>query len=200
VGIGPEILFTRRPVRSLDELLHTRLWIWSSDDTLLPGMQALGVPVVGETPDRAARLYDEGRVDGFIAAPLAALAFQWSSQVRYLTPLRVATLNACVIVVQHAFDRLSSESQTALRREIAKALVRLEDSGRAQDEALLGGLFSKQGVTTVPISATFRAQFFRAALETRERIGARLVGKHTLEHVLALLADFRAEHRDSEAR
>ena len=56
------------------------------------------------------------------------------------------------------------------------------------------GVFEKQGLKHVPVSDTFRAEYFAAARAARERLGDKLVPRALMEHVLALLADYRAEH------
>ena len=49
----------------------------------------MGVHVVPLPLDKARRAYDEARIDGFLALPTAALAFQWSAQANYLSNLHV---------------------------------------------------------------------------------------------------------------
>ena len=115
-------------------------------------------------------------------------------------PLRLASLDACIIVANRAFDPLPQEYKTAIRNAAAHAIEPLEEMSRAQDDALLGGLFAKQGLTTIRPSADVRAEFFDAARAVREKMTSKLVPRELLDRVLTLLADYRAEHRDLEGR
>ena len=74
-------------------------------------------------------------------------------------------------------------------------LVGIEELGRKQDEELLGGLFAKQGLKAVPVSASFRAEYFAAAKVARERMSDRLIPRELVEKVLRMLADYRIEHQ-----
>jgi TRAP-type C4-dicarboxylate transport system substrate-binding protein len=197
-GVGPELIFSRKPIRSLAEAKATRLWVWGADDTLGPGLTAVGFSTVPSRLEEAGKLYDDGKVDGFIAAPAAALAFQWSARSKYLYPLHLASLDACVIVANRAFDPLPQEYKAVIRNAAAHAIGRVEETSRAQDDALLGGLFAKQGITIVPPSADGRSQFFDEARAAREKMGTALIPRALLDQVLTLLADYRAEHRDVE--
>lgn len=199
VSVGPEFVFARKPIRTLAELKATALWTWDVDNTLGPSLDAMGFKAVHASLQDAARLYDEGKIDGFIAAPAAALAFQWSAQARHLVPLRLAMLDACVLIANRAFDPLPEEHKAIIRHAAARGLGHLEDASRAQDEALLGGLFAKQGLTTVPVSQQLRAQFFDEARSLRERMNDPQLPRSLIERVLSLLADYRAEHREIEA-
>ncbi|MCU1276864.1 MAG: TRAP-type C4-dicarboxylate transport system, substrate-binding protein [bacterium] len=197
-GIGPELIFSRKPIHSLAEAKTTRLWTWGVDDTLGPGLSAVGFSTLPARLEEAGKLYDDGKVDGFIAAPAAALAFQWSARSKYLFPLRLASLDACVIIANRAFDPLPQEWKAIIRNAAAHAIGRVEETSRAQDEALLGGLFARQGITIIQPSADVRAQFFGEARAVRDKMMSKLISRELLDQVLTLLADYRAEHRDIE--
>jgi TRAP-type C4-dicarboxylate transport system substrate-binding protein len=198
VGIGPDLIFSRTPITSMDDLKKARLWIWESDTIFRSSWPVLGVPVVPTRIDDAWRAYDEKRIDGFFAVPSAALAFQWSAKTRYFTDLRVSFLRSCVLMSTRAYDVLSNEQRAALAQTAGKGIVQLEELGRRQDEQLMGGLFAKQGLIKTPVSEAFRADFFAQARAARDQIAAGLVPPALLQRVLTLLADYRAEHRASQ--
>jgi TRAP-type C4-dicarboxylate transport system substrate-binding protein len=157
------------------------------------GVRAVNLPI-----DEAAAAYEDGRVDGFISVPTAALAFQWSARVKYFTALSAALLPGCVVVSQRAFDLLSPAHQDTVRGSTAKFLARFADLGETQDRALLSGLLQHQGVIEVPVSDVLRAEFYEAARLARETLAEKLLDfKRTpptrLHEVIALLADFRAQ-------
>jgi TRAP-type transport system periplasmic protein len=198
-GLGPEVIFLRNPVHSLAELRKVRLWRWDLDVVAHMMSVEIGMQVVSLPLEQAARAYDEGRTDGFLGIPTAALAFQWSTQARYLLDLRTGYLQACLIIANRAVDRLPPEHRDAIRTAAAKLQARLEDIGREQDAALLGGLFAKQGLKVLVPSESFRAEFWDAARASRDRLGEKLVPKPLLDRVMGMLADFRAEHRKLES-
>ncbi len=192
-GLGPSVLFSRKPIRSLSELRATKLWTWNLNDIESSAARAMGIPVVSAPLNDAAKMYATGAIDGFLALPSAAVAFQWSIQAKYFTDLRLGYLTACLVVANRAFDRLPVEQQNILRGEFARADARFEDFGRRMDDELLGGLFEKQGLIAVPASETFRSQFFSAARQSRERLGG-IVQQQLIARVLQILVDYRAEH------
>jgi TRAP-type C4-dicarboxylate transport system substrate-binding protein len=194
LGVGPDIILSRRPVSTMAELRAERLWVWDLDDVYRMELPAMGMKVVTAPVDQAARAFDEGRLDGFIAVPTAALAFQWSHRSHSFTDLHVGFLRGCFIVSAKTFQQLSIEQQDALKTAHAKLLARLEDIGRTLDDQLTGGLFEKQGTHRIAASTTFRADFYDAARKMRETLGDRLVPPDLLTKVLSMLADYRAEH------
>jgi TRAP-type C4-dicarboxylate transport system substrate-binding protein len=168
--VGPDMLFTRTPVRSMADLRKQKLWFWDLDSVVKASMPALGIPAVPLALDQALRAFENNQVTGFLAVPTAALAFQWSAQARYLSDLRVGLLRGCVLVTTRALDALAIADQQAVRAAGAKVVARLEEAGRASDDALVGGLFEKQGVTMVRASNAFRADFLDAARTLRDKL------------------------------
>ncbi len=192
-GLGPTMVFSRTPVRTMAELRSTRLWRWDLDEWGVMATREMGMPVQPGSLEEAARLYDDGKVDGFTTMPSAALAFQWSTQAKYITPLPVGYVQGCLLLANRAWDRLTQRQREAVMTAAAKCAHRFEEVGREQDAQLLGGLFARQGLKTVPLSPSLRAQYFEAARAARERLGDKLLSRALLDDVMRLLADYRAE-------
>jgi TRAP-type transport system periplasmic protein len=192
-GLGPTMVFSRTPVRTMAELRTIKLWRWELDQWGVMATREMGMPVQAGSLEEAARLYDDGKVDGFTTMPSAALAFQWSTQAKYITPLPVGYVQGCLLLANRAWDRLTQKQRDAVMTAGAKCAHRFEEVGRDQDAQLLGGLFQRQGIKTVPLSPALRAQYFEAARAARERLGDKLLTRSLLDDVMRLLADYRAE-------
>jgi TRAP-type C4-dicarboxylate transport system substrate-binding protein len=191
-GLGPTVIFSRTPIRNMEDLKKAKLWTWNLNDVEYTAEKAMGLSVVGIELNGASKAYSNGQVDGFIGVPAAALAFQWSTQAKYLTDLRVRYLTACIVVANKVFDRLPVEQQNIVREEFAKSDARFEALGQRMDDELLSGLFAKQGLVSVPVSDAFRTQFFDLARKAREKL-THLVPEPLVARVLGLLVDYRAQ-------
>ncbi|MCU1280399.1 MAG: TRAP-type C4-dicarboxylate transport system, substrate-binding protein, partial [bacterium] len=170
-----------------------KLWRWDGDDAGIATTRAMGLQVVPTPVHEAMAAMEGGRLDGFMAIPTAALAFQWSTRTRYLTSLRAGHLNGCILVANRAFDRLPLEQQQVLRAAFVKLAVRFEDISQREDEALVGALFARQGLTVAAPSPSLRADFFAAAAKARTTLGEAIVPRAVLERVLKALAEVRAK-------
>jgi len=167
------------------------LWVWDIDDVLKTFLPPMGVRLRPLPIAQAGHGYDEKQVDGFVTPASAALGFQWSAQVKYFTDLRLSYVSGCLFIAARAFDALPIAQQQIIRAAGAKVQARLESMGRQMDDDLLGHLFEKQGLKKVPVSQSFRAEFFDAARAAREKLMGTFVSQALVDRVLALLADFR---------
>jgi TRAP-type C4-dicarboxylate transport system substrate-binding protein len=190
--IGPHIIFSRKPIRSIADLKTTRLWIWDRDDVIIAELRRFGANQVPLPVGDAARAYEDGRVDGFMAPSSVALAFQWSALAHYATDLRLDYMTGCVVITERAFDPLPQETRDMIRSAGGKLSVRFAQIGEQQDQMLMNGLFKKQGVTTVPVDPRFSTEFFELARNTRDHLDERLVPHALIARVQGILADFRA--------
>lgn len=192
--LGSDMMFTRAPVTSVAEMRKTRLWYWDLDDPMRMQLAAMGVPGVGLPVEEAGRAYEERRTDGFLAIPTATLAFQWSAKTAYLSELRLGYLPGCMVMTNHAWDQLGADERAVLNEAAAKFQARLANLGRTQDAELLNGLFARQGVKKVPVSAGFASEFFEAAALARESLRDKLIPDSLMQKVTGWVADYRAEY------
>ncbi len=191
--IGSDLAFSREPIKSMEDLKRLRLWIWSLDPVWMAQMKALGINAVPLPVEEAARAYEEGRLDGFLALPNAALAFQWAAKTRFFSNLTLASMASCMVISSTVLEALPFESQAAVRAAAAKATLHFEDASGAQEDALIGGLFERQGTHLVDASPAFRAQFLETARLGRDRLSDEVVPRTLVTRVLGWLSDFRAE-------
>jgi TRAP-type C4-dicarboxylate transport system substrate-binding protein len=190
---GSDIAVTREPVRSLAELRKLRLWYWDIDPVWSKQLAQIGLKTVPLGVNEAGPAFDQGRIDGFLALPTAALAFQWSSRARYYSDLSFASMASCTVMSRQAFDALPLEAQQVIRTATTKASIRFEDICATQEDQLLGGLFEKQGTHRVAASVPFREEFLDQAKVARDALPDSVVPRALITRVLGWLSDFRAE-------
>jgi TRAP-type C4-dicarboxylate transport system substrate-binding protein len=191
---GSDVLFSHKPIHSMAQVRAGRFWVWSLDPIWQATLPQLGAAMAASSLDEAGALFAAGRVDGFFAVPSAALAYQWSTQARYFANLGAAMLPGCVVVSNSAFDPLSNEQKQALTSATAKFIQRFNVMSAQLDEQLISTLFEKQGLTQVPVSPQFRAEFVAAAQAAAQQLGDRLLPGPLYAEVTRMLGDFRA-HR-----
>jgi TRAP-type C4-dicarboxylate transport system substrate-binding protein len=184
------------------DLLKMRLWTWNLDEFWVRELPAMGFHAVPLPIESAAASYDAGEIDGFIAVPTAALAYQWSTRAKYFSELSGAFLPGCIVIARSAFDQLDRAQQEIVRAASAKFAGRFADLGEAQDRQLLSTLFERQGLKRVKVTPAFEAEFHQAAARARAELGDKLLrDKHVsprlLSDVLAWLAELR--HRPAVA-
>ena len=198
-GFGHRVLFSRAPVRSLEELRRGRYWVYELDDVEVAQYAKMGITVEPSRPEQAAQRFDSGRLDGFISIPYAAVAYRYSTRARYYTDLHAGFLPGCLVVARDRFAALTPGERKALHEAATRLETRFRLAGREQDRALEASLLAKQGLKEAALSPSFRAAFLDAARAAGDRLGPELVPRGLVERVRGLLEDIR-NHCDCHPR
>jgi TRAP-type C4-dicarboxylate transport system substrate-binding protein len=189
-NFGPSIFVSKAKIESLADLRAHKWWVWKAEPTLKRQLEGLGIPTVARDVWDGEAAFRNGDVDGFIAIPSAILAWQWTPLVHYFLDLRAAYLGGCLMLSRRALEAQPLEVQQALRAAGLHLTDAFEKVNRDLDNALLGGVFAKNGVQAIDPTPLFRAQFLQAARDLREK--EEIVPHALLMKVQAMLADYRA--------
>jgi TRAP-type C4-dicarboxylate transport system substrate-binding protein len=196
-----DVLFSRRPVRALADLVSGGpFWVWNIDPVWQATLPALGIQTQATSLEELPRVYQKGAVNGFFALPSAALAFQWSALAGYVTPVDASILPACVVIANSAIDPLPIEHQELLRTSAAKFMARFNQSSHELENELMNGLFQKQGVTKIQVTAQLHHEFAAAARAARPHVADKLLPPGLLASVEKMLDEYRAERRHEALR
>ena len=194
-AFGADIIFSRRPIRSFAELRQLRPWVWDLDQVWRVEWPMMGVGIVPLPVQDALAAADRGAIDGYLALPTAALAYQWSAQMKFYTPLPIGYLPGCLVIANRALDPLPMAAQQAIRTAGAKLGARFDEVNASLEAQLLGGLFERQGLKPVPVTAELRSQFFDESRRARDALPGSLVPPLLIDRINSWLADHRAENQ-----
>jgi len=197
---GIDVLFSRQPIRNMDDLLATKLWTWNLDPVWQTMASEMGMKTIVTTIEDHSPAWRRKSYDSFFCVPSAALAYQWTTEASYVSDLGATALPACLVVSNTAIDPLPLELKQALVTASAKFMHRFSEISEHLDQSLMSGLLEKQGVTKVAVSPEFRAQFNTAASAAVHKLGAALMSPALLETFEKMIAEYRAGHRLEAAK
>jgi TRAP-type C4-dicarboxylate transport system substrate-binding protein len=136
--IGQVYVVSTKKVTSLDELKGIKIWSWEGDplvEAMLDSLKLVSVPLA--LPDVLSSL-STGIINAAYAPPLAILALQWHSKVKFLVDFPTAFSIGALLVSDKLWAKISTENQ--------KIVMALSDKyvKEANDKANLEGETSRQ--------------------------------------------------------
>lgn len=167
-ALGPR-MFSTREVRVPSDLRGCRPWQWH-DDPILPVLYeeagARGVPLsIAEVlPALQTR-----RIDTVYAPPLAAIALQWSAQVRFMSE-RSASGSLSALVLSRASYESIPEAQREVLRAVLAQMTTLFRPAFVRGEADALRALQARGVTTVTLTEPERDQWRSLFARVRSRV------------------------------
>src|SRR5262245_5822033 len=152
--VGPVHIFSKKPIKSIEELRTLKLWKWVDDpmsNKLFAAIEANGVPM--GVPEVLPGL-STGQIDSFFGSPLSALALQWSSHAKFMTNFTLSQATGATIISKKAFDSLSEADRKALIEESKKMEGSVLKQVRADNTKALDSM-KAQGLQVVAAAPEF---------------------------------------------
>lgn len=171
-ALGPR-MFSTREVRVPTDLRACHPWQWR-DDPILPALYeeagATGVPLA--LPEVLSAIQTR-RVDTVYAPPLAAIALQWSTQMRYMSE-RSASGSLSALVMSRASYESIPEAQRAVLSEVLAQMTTVFRPAFIRGEADAERSLLTRGITVVTLTEPERNQWRSLFARVRTRLGGTL--------------------------
>lgn len=188
--VGWIYFMSKEKVDSLDSLKKLKVWQWG-DDALVGAMfkklglngVPLGVPEVDAS-------LSTGRVGAVYGSPVAAIALQWSTKVKYMTSMPMSFAIGATVVSLESLKKLSDADQKIVEELSTASSKKLRRVIRKANETAKATMV-KKGVTVVETPTAMVDAFTKAA----EQVRGELVGKIYSKEDLAMAIKYRDEYR-----
>ena len=192
--VGLVRLFSKRAIRTQDDLTHAKVWAWEGDPLVKAYFQALRITPITLSITEVLTSLQTGLIDTVYASPLAAIALQWFTRVEYMTALPISNGTGAVLISKKTFDRLSPKQQTVLKEEAKRHFPRLVRLSRKENREAVREL-QKEGVKLLPMPPPKGLKpFMEIGRSIWDRLSGKLYPPELLADVLSALKDYRRDH------
>lgn len=190
--VGWVYLMSKDPFASIADVKKAKLWMWG-DDTLVREMyKKLGVSGVPLGVPEVEPALSTGRINACYGSPLAAVALQWNTKVKYMTSMPMSYAIGATVTKLDVLNKISAEDQKlinkitkGMQKSLRKQIRKDNESARKQME--------RKGVKITQVTPEMIAAFDKAAKEVWDGLAGKMYTKAELEMVLKHRADFRAK-------
>jgi len=145
---GFAYLLSKKPVRSIEDLRNSKVWVPDGDPISAKQIQSFGVsPIPLPIIDVLAGL-QTGLIDTVVAPPIGALALQWHNHVQYVTNLPLMYIYSMMSMDKKAFNGMAVADQKVVR-QVMDAIFNEVDSDNRSDNLRAYSALIKQGLEEV---------------------------------------------------
>ncbi len=191
---GFAYIMSQKPVRSLEDLRRQKVWIPQDDLFSVEMVKAFGVsPIPLSIADVRAGL-QTGLINTVTTSPIAAIALQWQTQVKYLTKTPLLYIYGVLAVDRRSFSRLPPGQQAIVREVMGRAFTEIDHQNRIDNVKALEAL-RNQGITFVEVPKAALSQWRQKASEATERLVKKdRLSRKIVNMVEHELAQYRRQH------
>jgi TRAP-type C4-dicarboxylate transport system substrate-binding protein len=162
-------LFSRSPVRTVDDLKKQKLFVWAGDDAQVQLWRRHGYQPVPLAATDVTMGFQTSMIDVVPTTPIAALTLQWFRQAPNMLGLGLAPLVGAVVVTKPAWDAAAGAERQALVAAAAALEAKLAREVPKTDAAAIDQMRGR-GLVVHQVSAEEEAKW-RAAAEAFSREG-----------------------------
>jgi TRAP-type C4-dicarboxylate transport system substrate-binding protein len=139
-------LFTKRPVKTLDDLKTIKLYTSAGNDRMVQWFKANGFQPRAMAMTDIMTGLTTGMIEGLPTPALAAQLFQWYRQTPYMLDIGLAPVVGASIITKKAWNTIPAGDRPKLLASAAGVEKRLQADVPKQDQAAVAEL-AKRGVT-----------------------------------------------------
>ncbi len=189
--VGFVYVFTKTPIKNVHDLKGVKMWMWEGDPIPEAAFKVLGVSPIPLSLVDVLTSLQTGLIDGVYTSPLAAIALQWFTRVKYMLEIPLADSHGAVLISKKEFDKLPKDLQDILVRNGRIYMKKLTDASRADNKKSLDEL-RKNGITFVPVtSEKERAEYEQLGKQARQMLVGKLFDQSFLDRVEQTVMEVR---------
>jgi TRAP-type transport system periplasmic protein len=141
-------IFSKTDVSGPDWVSKSKMWAWKGDPVAETFLKNMGINTFPLPLTDVNTGLETGMIDSFYCPPLAAMAFQWHSKIRYMLDYPVVNSTGALVMKKDIFEKLSPENRAILIAEAKKYCAELIQTTR-RDNAEAISLMQAAGITLV---------------------------------------------------
>ncbi len=195
--VGWIYFLSKNKIDKLSDLQGQKLWLWGDDQLVGAIYKKLGLNGIPLGVPEVDGNLTSGKIDACYGSPLAAVALQWYSKVKYMTSMPMSFAVGATVVSVDAYKKLSPEDAKVVD-EIGRANAKkLRKVIRKSNEDAKGTMIRK-GVTIVQTPVAMVDEFTKKSNEIWNELVGKMYSKEELKMVLDARDEYRAKHKTAE--
>jgi len=185
--------FSKQNISKPETLKEVKMWVWKGDSVAETFLTTFGIRTFPLHLTDVNTGLETGMINSFYSPPLASVAFQWFSRVRYILDYPMVNSTGAFLLKKKTFDRLSEKNKKIVKEAAKKYSDELVRSSRRDNNEALEAL-KEAGLAFVTPTKEQVEAFRENALKTYEKNISVLYSRALFDRVKGLLKAYRESH------
>jgi len=185
-------LLSKDELKSLADVKAAKVWLWGDDGIVKAMYKQIGIAGVPLGVPEVGPALTTGRIDACYGSPLAAVALQWNTKVKYIMSMPMSYGIAATVVKLDAYKKLGADE--ALVAKITKGMQKALRKQIRKDNESAKKQMVRKGVKETATDPTLVADFDKAAAAVWQQLAGKVYSKDELAMVLKYRDEYRAKN------
>ena len=189
--VGFVYVYTNSSVKTLDDMKGVKMWMWEGDPVAEATFKSFGINPIPLSVIDVMTALQTGMVNGVYVSPLAIIALQWFTKIKYMMEVPLADAAGAVLISKKMFDKIPPRCQEILMTNAKKYFEKLmklsrEDNARSIETLKQNGI----QLTSSPPQDQLKL-FYEKGKEARRMMAEKLYPLELVEEVEQTLVEYR---------
>ena len=197
---GFAVVLSNDPVKGHDDLKGKKFWLPEGDLISFEAMKALDLTPFPSSLTNVLTGLQTGLIDVVAIPPAVAVALQWHTKVRYVTPVPVLYVVGFMAIQKKTFDRIDAADQQVVRDVMSRVYADVNSRSREEYVNGIEALLSVGLESVEPDDDEF-ARIREIAVQTNRKMADDgMFSPQMLAEMQAHIETYRSEHQDTVSR
>lgn len=189
--VGFVYVYTNSPVKNLEDMKAAKMWMWEGDPVAEATFKSFGINPVPLSVIDVMTALQTGMVNGVYVSPLAIIALQWFTKIKYMMEVPLADAAGAVLISKQMYDKIPAPYQEILVSNAKKYFETLMKLSREDNSSSIETL-KKNGVQLIPSPPEDQLKLFQEKGKAARRMMAgKLYPLELVEEVEQALWEYR---------
>ncbi len=190
--VGFVHVFTKKWVNDLEDLRKLKMWVWEGDPVAEATFRAFGIQPIPLSVIDVMTALQTNMVDAVYTSPLAAVALQWFTKLKYMMAVPLADASGAVLISNRMYKKIPPPYQEILKTLARRYMRQLTLRSRKDNENAIETL-KKNGIEIIPAPDPQTLQrFYETGAKARRALVGKFYSEELLNQVESALEEFRA--------
>lgn len=193
--VGFVYTFTKTPIYGIEDLRKIKMWAWQGDPIAEVAYKVIGITPVQLSVTEVLTSLQTGLIDGVYASPLAILATQWFTKIKYMHNVPLTDASGALLISKKYFDSLPKELQEILLRNGKKYMRKLVELSRQENQKAIETLKKNGIIITEPPSKKLLEEYDEIGKKARKMLVGKLFTEEWLNKIEKALEEYRKTNK-----
>ena len=192
--VGWIYFMSKNEVKSIGDIKSQKAWLWGDDGLVGAMYKELGISGVPLGVPEVEPALSTNRINACYGSPLAAVALQWNTKVKFMTSMPMSYAIGATVVKLDVEKKLSADDLKLIGK-ITKGMQKTLRKQIRKDNESAKKQMERKGVKISETPADMVAAFDKAAQAVWAKLAGKMYTKAELEMVLKYRDEYRAKKK-----
>lgn len=183
------------PIKKIEDLIQHKIWTPTNNKQAELTLKAFGLtPIPLNIGDVLAGLQTH-LIDTVAISPIAAIALQWHTQIKYITDIPLTYVYATLLIDKKEFNKITKDDQKVVSSIMQKIFKQIDIQNRKDNVSAFSAL-ANQGIKVLSPDSEELNAWYRKGKIARESIKSKgIMSKDVYKQITKLLVEFRKQKK-----